>query len=191
MSKEINWSLFAHLAQDYFVFSRIALGCGSGQTAATLWHQMTELYVKAHILYSVFNANYVDFESYRSANLRVFHNTIFLMEQHKEAVPVFKMLLDNLEFKEVIANLSDNYIPARFGQVHTDIKVSTDLVLLDKIFQLLNNSMFSLTGVHSLRYLKIPSSHLEFFLKSSILDFSGPSCSNFGEVVANIIIKES
>lgn len=187
-SKDIDWSLFAHTAQSYFVFARISIKTSETCSAVGMSHQMVELFVKAIILYKRFGSKYDDFEKYRK-KAKNFHDVVELIKENKNDISVFKSILSNNDYIDFLTNISQHYIDARFGQVSVEIHPNGDLACLDGIFQEFTRYFYNLTKVSSLQFLRIPNGTQHYFKDSTILDFTGHNCRVFGNIIGNIKIK--
>lgn len=154
--KNVQYALYASIAREHYVTARISIISQRWYSAALLMEQSIELYIKAFLFYQ---------SKKQTWNNRNGHQLRNLLESAKNDIGIFKNILSNAAYMELIDDLEKGYNDIRFGEAWISVERKKLLNTYDSLMYDFILELFKITNIPNIDTVIVHEQCLEQFLQ--------------------------
>lgn len=155
--KNAQYSIYAYIAREYYVTARISIISQRYYSAALLMEQSIELYIKAFLFYQYRKQTW---------NNKNGHKLRELLEGAQNDIPLFKSVLSNATYMELVDDLQKGYNDIRFGESQISVKRHQLLNIYDKLMYDFISEFFAITKIPGIDTVIVHKQCQEQFLQN-------------------------
>lgn len=155
--KEAQHSLYAMIAREHYVTARVSLGGFRWYSSSLLMEQSIELYVKAFLFYQ--------YKKQTWGKGVAGHKIKNLLISAMGDIAIFKNILENSDYMDLIDDLENGYNDIRFGEsqirIHKNLLDTYDRLMYDFI-----SEFFKITQIPCIDTVIVDEKSREQFMKN-------------------------